>query len=467
MTHDHGSKEWTRRPHFAPGQRLSAQALNAIMGDELRRERLTRVALHGYGIVFGYELTRQATTYPPAGAEERPAPAREWPSHDDCGCSDRDHRRLKLTDHRIEITCGLILDRHGRDLYWPGGQLGVHDLVGRGPDQEGCYVLKAHYAERHHPPAGCGPCPTDHVQWIGQGVVFTLTWCKECPKCEHHPKCPPAQCTTLCDYVCERTGSEHGPIPPACDLEAICAEPGQLCESRCGRWRYDIEAGVPIACVHVQAVVPEHCGAKYGFRDDPPAICSVRPFVYRTPLLYELIRGCHVDLARVESLSWAIDQQITWDQFKDLFDLQKTKGFQILFTKPIRKSTLHPASTFLSAVVQERRAGYFEAARIPLKKIEYLNLNGDLASGVHLVPHPDWVRNEVTDEESSLGRGALIELTIRGQLLRDECGRMLDARSLDIDDRWSGQNNPGGDFVAFFRVARKQDQQEDDDVWPK
>ena len=165
-------------------------------------------------------------------------------------------------------------------------------------------MLEAHYAERHDPSGGCGPCPTDHVQWIGQGVAFTLTWCKECPKCEHHPKCPPAQCTTLCDYVCERTGSERGPIPPARDLESICAEPGPLRQSRCGGWQYDADAGVPIACVYVHAVVPEYCGAKYGFRGDPPAICSVRPFVYRTPLLYELIRGCHVDLARVESLSW-------------------------------------------------------------------------------------------------------------------------------------------------------------------
>lgn len=453
MTHDHGSKEWTKRPHFAPGQRLSAEALNAIMGDELRRERLTRVALHGYGVVFGYGFTRQDAAYSPAD-----------PSHDDCGCSDRDHRRLKLTDHRIEIACGLILDRHGRDLYWPGGQLGVHDLVGPDPDQAGCYVLKAHYAERHHPPAGCGPCPTDHVQWIGQGVVFTLAWCKECPKCEHHPKCPPANCTTLCDYVCERTGSEYGVIPPARDLETICAEPGQLCESRCGRWWYDAEAGVPIACVHVQSVVPEHCGPKYGFRDDPPEICSVRPFVYRTPLLYELIRGCHIDLARVERLSWKVNQQISWDEFTELFDPQKSKGFQIFFTKPIRNATLHPASIFLSAVVQEHRAGYFETARIPLK-VEYLNSNGDFASGVRLVLHPDWVRNEVEDEDSWLDRGASIELTIRGQLLRDECGRMLDARSFDVADKWSGQNNPGGDFVAFFRVARKEEKPEVDDVW--
>ena len=235
MTHDYRSKEWTRRPHFAPGQRLSAQALNAIMGDELRRERLARVALHGYGVVFGYGLARQDAAgvsagqapvpVPPAGSDNK-APQRQEPSYDDCGCRDRDHRRLKLTGHCIEITCGLILDRHGRDLYWPGGQLGVHDLVGRVPDQEGCTCCRPTMPSDTIRPVK-GPCPTDQVQWIGQGVVFSLTWCRECPKCEHHPTCPPADCTTLCDYVCERTGSARGPVPPADDLESICAAPGR------------------------------------------------------------------------------------------------------------------------------------------------------------------------------------------------------------------------------------------------
>jgi hypothetical protein len=522
MTHNHGSKEWTGRPHFAPGQRLNAQALNAIMGDELRRERLTRVALHGHGVVFGYALARHDAVAISAGqasaqsaapgsagkASEQdaaaqvphlPANPEGKPSYDDCGCSDRDERRLKLTGPCIDITCGLIIDRHGRELYWQGGLLGVHDLAGREPDKEGCYVLEAHYAERHDPSGGCGPCPTDHVQWIGQGVVFTLTWCKECPKCEHHPKCPPAECTTLCDYVCERTDSEHGLIPPADDLASICTEPGPLSQSRCGRWQYDAKAGVPIACVYVHAVVPEYCGAKYGFRGDPPAICSVRPFVYRTPLLYELIRGCHVDLARVESLSWQDwvlgnrpwNYKVSWQEFHDQF--YSKEGFRVHFTKPVRSETLHERSIFLIAIIQELRADYWVEQRLPLDRIEPLDQNGaplskpGLAWGAQLVPTSEWITSEVNQKGTSLRQGAEIELTIRGQMVRDACGRMLDARPPDeagqsdfgpaekppppqqpgpdvpllhlfgSDAKWSGQARPGGDFVATFRLAPRTD----------
>ena len=89
-THKGGTRTWPRRPHFAPNQRLTAQQLNAIMDDELRRQRLLTRALHGHGVVFGYALTDE-------------------------------NGHLVLKDHCIDISCGLIIDRHGRDLYWPGG----------------------------------------------------------------------------------------------------------------------------------------------------------------------------------------------------------------------------------------------------------------------------------------------------------------------------------------------------------
>ena len=154
-------------PAFCSGQRLSAQALNAIMGDELRRERLTRVALHGHGVVFGYAFAREeaaaisagqashakrrsrdrprresrggdgSSAGPPRRVEKQRTAIGQKLPHDDCGCGDRDDRRLKLTGPCIDITCGLIIDRHGRDLYWQGGLLGVHDLAGREPDKGG------------------------------------------------------------------------------------------------------------------------------------------------------------------------------------------------------------------------------------------------------------------------------------------------------------------------------------------
>ena len=80
-THKGGTRTWPRRPHFAPNQRLTAQQLNAIMDDELRRQRLLTRALHGHGVVFGYALTDEQRSSRPEGplyryfvrADHRPA----------------------------------------------------------------------------------------------------------------------------------------------------------------------------------------------------------------------------------------------------------------------------------------------------------------------------------------------------------------------------------------------------------
>jgi hypothetical protein len=84
-----------------------------------------------------------------------------------------------------------------------------------------------------------------------------------------------------------------------------------------------------------------------------------------------------------------------------------------------------------------------------------LDEEGDTVRGVRLVPDSDWLAAEVTGRRSTIFRGARFEVTIRGQLLRDACGRMLDARPLDIPLAERGQERPGGDFVSAFRIARR------------
>jgi hypothetical protein len=214
-------------------------------------------------------------------------------------------------------------------------------------------------------------------------------------------------------------------------------------------------------------------------------VCSVRPFVYRNPLLFELAKECHTDFPRVKSLSWEriLNQSISWEDFVYLCDPNKPRdppspipekrprprGFEIFFTEGIQISTLHVGSIFLRALVQERRASYFEASRLWLDGVEPLEVShdGKLARGVRLNPHPNWISSELNDEQSSLDRGALIELTIRGQLLRNACGQMLDARPLDVDLKWPGQKRPGGDFIALFSVRPKEGQKSRADFWPK
>ena len=102
---------WSRRPHYAPRQTLSAGQLNAALADELQRTRLLMRSLHGYGVVFGYGLATD------------------------------DQGQLVLKEHCVNLECGLALDRHGRSLHWAGGLLGMGHIVGKKPKDEGVYTL--------------------------------------------------------------------------------------------------------------------------------------------------------------------------------------------------------------------------------------------------------------------------------------------------------------------------------------
>ena len=82
--------------------------------------------------------------------------------------------------------------------------------------------------------------------------------------------------------------------------------------------------------------------------------------------------------------------------------------------------------------------------------------------------------DELVDEDSTIldcankGQLARVEITLRGQLIRDKCDLMIDARPPDIDvddpcgDR-AGQARPGGDWVSVFRVG--PDARPDDDKY--
>jgi hypothetical protein len=185
-------------------------------------------------------------------------------------------------------------------------------------------------------------------------------------------------------------------------------------------------------------------------------------------LLFELARDCHIDLAHVASLSWEEwlvegGHPVPWNTFVDWCKPGGT-GFLVWFTKAIVAQTLHDASITLTALVQEDDADYWKVRRIPIT-IELLNELNGCAQGVRLCLDEEWVASEVTQRRSTLCHGSLIELTIRGQMLRDHCGRMLDARPLPprptskpgdpffLDSKAPGQARPGGDFVTAFHVS--------------
>jgi hypothetical protein len=410
-------RRWTRRPLFAPTQKLTAEQLNLMMDDQrARTEKLMR-GLHGNGVIFGLAVTR----------EEGPTP--------------------------LTVSCGMALDRHGRLLHWPGGAVRQGDLVAM-PECKDPFTLSIHYARREVPGGGCGPC-ADQPQWIEEGVVYSLR--HECRPLDRACVRPSeACCIDLDEYVCLRNRSHEGLLPPAADLEWACSEPGELSRIGCSDIFYDPDAGIPIACVEVRNLCENtECEPRWGF-GEVRETCEVRPWVYRTPLLYELIKGCQNDLARVESVRWGLNLSSSADGWPDdvpwehLAEAMR-QGPEIAFTKAVRIDTIHPGSVFLTAILWERQADYMLTRRIPAA-LHPLDADDVFASRFRLRINADWIRNEI-ETRSELKSGGRVELTIRGQMIRDRCGNMLDALPLDYEPRTPPHSRPGGDFVALLRFA--------------
>ena len=129
--------------------------------------------------------------------------------------------------------------------------------------------------------------------------------------------------------------------------------------------------------------------------------------VYRTPLLYELIKGCQNDLARVESVRWGPRESdgdgwpddVPWEEFAEAL----RRGPEIAFTRPVRIDTVHPGSVFLTAVLWERQADYMLTRRIP-SMAEPLDEADGYASRFRLRINRGWLRNEI-DSRSELRSG--------------------------------------------------------------
>jgi hypothetical protein len=420
-------KRWTRRPLYSPNQMLTADQLNLMMEEEHSRTQKLMRGLHGHGVIFGLAVTR----------EEEPTP--------------------------LKVSCGMALDPHGRLLYWSGGAVTPDDMVSR-PDCEGLFTLSIHYARREVPGSGCGPC-SDQPHWIEEGVIYSL-------RHERRDECQPidrdcvrpgeacideeASCIGLEEYVCLRNGSGKGALPPAADVEWGCSQPGALTRIGCSDISYDPDAGIPVACVEVRNVCENpKCEPRWGF-GEVRETCAVRPWVYRTPLLYELIKGCQNDLARVEAVRWGAERtssgdgwpdEVPWEEFGESL----RHGVEVDFSKHVRADTVHPGSVFLTAILWERQADYMLTRRIPAS-LQPLDADNGYARKFRLRVNPDWIRNEI-DTRSELRSGGRVELTIRGQMVLDRCDNMLDALPLHYAPSTPPKSRPGGDFVTLLRFA--------------
>jgi hypothetical protein len=430
---------WSHRPEFSPRQILTAEQLNDGFQDDLTRQRIIHRALHGYGVVIGFGL-----------------PVRE-------------DGTLHLEHKRLQIGEGLALDRYGRMLVWKGGQLGLDDLAGDPPEEAGAYTLIAHYAIRTPDRDDCSPSGQQPSPWTEEGVVFTLnsTCGNDDSNCPKHPQ---DRAVGHKEYLHRRNGGlplGDPSVQPSEDVDWYSKKPGPTRDACKQGWQYDPDplAGVPLARVDVcnlgdRDQSAENCDPNYGFDpDSAPEVVTVRPLIYRNQLLYELTRCCDTDLPRVESISWqnwidkGWDKPVPWQEFEE-WVTSNEEGFTIYFTKPMDPSTLHEASVFVTAFYQDDDASW-RSYRVPLSRLEPI-LDQDKTRGLHLVPQQqDWIDAEISSPRTNLVDGARIEVTIHGQLVRNELGRMLDARPVGLECSTRCQARPGGDYISVFQVGPK------------
>jgi len=401
-----GNPPWSRRPLFRKGQKLLAEELNVLTELHTTRLRHALLGLAGPGVVYGYNIETDS----------------------DCRC--------KVRDGCIEVECGYAFDYCGRILHWLGGRVCIDDLAGRKPDRAGKYTLWVHYAE--HRELIDENCDKESGSpWIQEGVVFSLTPdCKGyCEKCQD--TCD--RCITENEYICGRLGADDDvPVPPAKDLKMLCKCCGELCAVGCSDWQYD-PRGIPLACVVVREVFDDRkdCDNTYEFEPAEPSICKHRPYVYRNPLLYELLNNCHRDLPRVENVSFRRFLSSTWEEPVpwEAFAVEVVRGFEIEFTKPIKISTLHRSSVFLTALVGEHESHFLDVLRFPIEDMEFPGATGGFSKRVVLTFPDIWLRRQVQDPKSRFETGAIIELTIRGAMLRDQCECLLNAVPLPKQSR--------------------------------
>ena len=415
--------EWMTRPQFREHQRLSAERLNRVIEGHVARLRHALLGLAGPGVIYGYAMQ--------VGS-------------DNCA-------------GELHVGPGLAVDRYGRQLFWPGGVLRLHQLAGGQPREPGPYLLLAHYAELEQDIEDCSWGPSS-VEWVREGVVFSLVKPGQV-RTRNCPALTDPEHMDVIKYVCGRNGGANSGVEVDGDLRRLTEEPAALSCIGPDGWLYDAEAGLPLGQVTIAPTPAERteCFGEFAFGTTTPEVCEYRQHVVRNPLLLELLRGCHVEPARVESLSfsaWLREDcsEVPWPDFAEVMH----QGITVRFTKPVKLSSLSSSSIFLTALVREHESSFQDVIRIPMQEMRPVDGDTELVREVHICFSEHWIHHQIEDEISRFGHGAIIEFTIRGAMVRDGANRMLDARPLGFEAPQPSLATLGNDFVVAFHVAQRQ-----------
>jgi hypothetical protein len=465
------------RNNYFNGKRLTPDSFQVEQKYMLERHRLLNRAIHGWGVVYGFEITIV-----------EPDPCK------------------KTGSSRLMIGAGLALDNYGRELYQCGTQIEIDDLIvldkknarhvlesssssygssdskETDPSLQECWLLSAHYAEQSTAPVKVeDSCHCERKEWdhTCETVRYSLRRisCAECCcdfECGLNCDCGTGRCCDEPDGA-DHEERRHKPGSPRkrggcrclCDHLTHWApkfESGQLCEieESCARVRVDLRNGVPLACIDL---VRDECD-RWAIGEDVEA-CGPRRLVKRNDLLFDLIRGC--DLTRISDFGWKDWHrgEISFKDFSEAFGPEGnhqaeyiTEKFWVRFSRPVRQDTLLPDCFAMTVMAVEREGGWWQTFRVPIVRLETTDFPPewgdpkDHVRGATIVVDGGWVEDGVRGRRNIfMGSETRVELEVRGDFIIDCNGQAVDANAAGTATDRMGNGTPGGAFLSTFLVA--------------
>jgi hypothetical protein len=449
-----------RRNRFFPNKRTTPDTWRVEQDYQQQRRRLINRAIHGWGVVYGFDLDLV----------------------DDDTCTGDGGKRLA-------IGAGLALDPCGRELvqtakqpftvdeflafnekgqYLEPPEVGSRDRNFPFPPEAEklCLLLKAHYAERLIAPVPVrDPCQCEDTEWdqVCETIRYSLTLidCRKCCEkfdceldcdCSRGPCCPESEhkpterggCRCLCEHLLTLD-----PTPECCSLTTVCKG-----------LKVDLRQGVPLACVRLAR---DRCGA-WTFRDIQD-VCGPRPLVKRNDLLFDLIRGC--DLTRISAISWddwhrnrngLVDVQKFADKFgTDSGSGKNRTNFWITFSRPVDVTTIKPDCFTMTLIARDDEDGWGRTLRVPIVDVEVdENPRPGYSTTARILVDSKWAAGAL-DSISVFGSGITrFEIAVRGDYLLDCNGQMVDANARGLEPAPTGNGTPGDTFFSTFLISKRE-----------
>lgn len=449
-----------RRNRYYPGKRMPPDAHEVEQTYQQQRRRLLNRAIHGWGVVYGFEL-RTADANKCSDDGERRLRIRPGLALDKCG-----RELLQVESAALDYADLLLFDKNGKYFERPEGKRreGEQRAPWGDEGEKFNFLLRAHYAERLiSPVAQRDPCQCEHQEWdhVCETVRYSLTPIDDCCKphdCELECDCSRGHCCPEgdvkpagrggCRCLCEHL-MHLDPSPDCCSLSVL----GKVL-------KVDLHHGVPLACLRLMR---DNCG-DWTIRDIVDA-CGPRRLVKRNDLLFDLIRGC--DLTHISEVGWApwhrLQQAIKFDDFSASFgepqagepEVSITRDYWIRFSKPIQVATIRRDCFTMTAILREFEGGWGQLLRVPLGVRWEDPGNTGYTQLVRLFVDAGWLRDALRGNSMFEQNMSRIEITVRGDYLLDCNGQAVDANARGMSAAPTGNGVPGDTYVSTFLVQKK------------